>query len=252
MPINLSIDGHYFQYMEDFVDNTGIYILYWDINKPYIGQTTQFNTRKLKHLNEIRKGTHCNYKILEEYKKYNSEPTIDLMCKCTVNELNEYEEFFIKDFDSISNGLNIISGGYSVGKGINNPSSKYSEDQLLKVFNMLSEVTNSYKHIALTTGVALSTVKKIGQGVQHTWLQSRLPEIYSKILAISYKDRFSNSSSAGAKNIEYRKIRSPDGKTYTVTNTLKFSKEHNLPNGNLCLVLSGKRKSVLGWYGIND
>lgn len=232
--------------------DTGIYILYWDIDRPYIGQTTNFNTRKLRHFNEIRKGTHCNYKILNEYEKYKTLPNIELISKCSTEDLDWLEEFFIQDFNSIKDGLNIISGGYSVGKGINNSCSKYTEDQLILVFNLLSDINNSYKYISDISGVALTTVKKIGQGTQHTWLHSKFPEIHNKIKSISSKDRFSISSSAAAKGVIYRKIKSPDGTIYSVTNTLKFSKEHNLPNGNLCLVLAGKRNSVLGWYGIDD
>lgn len=63
--------------------------------------------------------------------------------------------------------------------------------------------------------------------------------------------RNSISRSAKKQCKEYRRIKSPDGIIYSVTNTLHFSNEHNLPNANLCSVLSGKRKSVKGWIGID-
>lgn len=228
-----------------------IYILYWDIDKPYIGQTVSFNTRKQRHYNEILKGIHCNSKILVEYTKYNRLPTIDILESCSSCRLNYLEEYYIKEFNSINAGLNILSGGYSVGLGTNNSCSKYSEEQLYKAYRLLTDPLNSYKSISTNTGIAETTIKKIGQGVQHTWLQEELPDEYDKIKLITSKARYSNSASASNRGIQYRKIKSPEGIVYSVTNTLKFSTEHNLPNGNLCSVLKGKRNSVNGWVGVD-
>jgi hypothetical protein len=229
-----------------------IYVLYWNIDNPYIGQTVNFHTRKLRHYNEISKQTHCNYKILTEYEKYGFiMPEIDILQSCDENSLSTLEEEYINEFDSIKNGLNIISGGYSVGFGTNNSCSKYTEEQLYAVFKLLSDVSYSYKTIADTTKVALTTVKKIGQGAQHQWLHTKYPEIYEKIKLISGKERYSMSASAKAQNKKYRNIKSPEGVIYEVTNTLQFSKQHDLPNGNLCLVLKGERNSVKGWVGVD-
>lgn len=122
--------------MEDLVDSC-IYILYWDINRPYIGQTTQFHKRCLRHLNELRKGIHCNYKIQGEYITYKTNPVIEVLQYAAIDQLDYLEEVYIKEFNSINLGLNIISGGYSVGTGINNPASKYTKDQLIKVYHLL-------------------------------------------------------------------------------------------------------------------
>lgn len=227
-----------------------IYILYWDINKPYIGQTTNFHTRSKRHINEIKKGIHCNYKIQEQFNKFKVDPHIEVLEYCKDDELNYLEELYIIDFNSIKNGLNIISGGYSVGKGIHNHASKYSEEQLVEAYKLLSNYTNSYKHISSITGIPINTIKKIGQGVQHHWLQETYPELYEKIKD-SGKLRYKHSASAINQNKKYRNIMSPTGKVFTVLNTLEFSKEHNLPNGNLCSVLLGKRNSVKGWVGID-
>lgn len=242
--------GLFFLLLEDFMDSC-IYILYWDISYPYIGQATNFRIRKNRHINEILKNIHCNYKIIREYKKYSILPKIEILQICPIEELNSLEEQYIFDFNSIESGLNIISGGYSVGYGINNSASIYTKEQLKIAFYMLAEVSNSYKHIASETNIKLDTIKKIGQGAQHTWLHLEYPEIYEKIKMISTKERYKNSACAGGQNKNYRKIMSPDGKVYTVTNTLAFSKEHNLPNANLCSVLLGNRHTVQGWKGVS-
>lgn len=228
-----------------------IYILYWDISRPYIGQTTNFSTRKNRHFNEISKRTHCNYKIIAEYDKYSMLPNIDVLQKCTAEELNNLEEFYIQEFSSIDYGLNIISGGHSVGYGTNNPASIYTKEQLIKAFTLLADVNNSYKNISNITGIKLDTIKKVGRGVQHTWLHTECPEVYEKIKMITTKDRYKTSACAVAQNKNYRKIVSPEGIVYTVTNTLAFSKEHNLPNANLCSVLLGNRHTVKGWKGVD-
>lgn len=236
--------------MEDLVDSC-IYILYWDINKPYIGQTTHFSKRRLRHLNELHKGIHCNYKLQNEYTLYKTNPIIEVLQYATTDQLNYLEESYIKEFNSINSGLNIISGGYSVGAGVNNPASKYTEDQLIKVYTLLGDYKNSYEFISKQTEVPITTVKKIGQGVQHVWLQEMFPVI-NEYIKIYSKQRYTHSACAASQGKQYRKIMSPTGKVYSVTNTLEFSKEHNLPNGNLCSVLLGKRRSVQGWIGIDD
>lgn len=235
---------------EDLVDNaTCIYILYWNIDIPYIGQTTNFRKRCNAHLSSLRRGDHCNYKIQKEFDILGIDPTIEILEECSLLHLNILEEQYIKEFDSINNGLNIISGGYSVGTGINNPASVYSEASLIKVFELLIDPYNSYKYISEQTSVAESTITKIVGGVHHRWLWEQYPEM-AIIIASSKKLRKTNSTCAASQNKKYRKIMSPDGKIYEVTNTLQFSKEHNLRNGNLCLVLTGKRKSVSGWVGV--
>jgi predicted GIY-YIG superfamily endonuclease len=226
-----------------------IYIMYWDINKPYIGQTVSYKKRVQVHTREIKNTTHCNSKVIAEYKKYGCMPTFDILEECSQEKLNYLEEFYIKDFDAIINGLNIISGGYSVGYGVNNPASKYNEEQLIEVYELLTDPHISLAEIANKTLVNISTVKKISQGVQHIWLAQSFPELHEKIQKVR-ELRNSISRSAIKHDKPYLRIQDPDGQIYTVTNTLHFANEHNLPNGNLCSVLLGKRRSVKGWIGV--
>jgi hypothetical protein len=223
--------------------------MYWDINTPYIGQTVSYKKRVQVHTREIKNGTHCNYKVMAGYRKYGCMPTFDVLEECSQYKLNDLEEFYIKDFDAIVNGLNIISGGYSVGYGVNNPASKYNEEQLVQVFEFLTNPYMSLADIADETLVKLSTVKKISQGVQHVWLTQMFPELHTKIQEVK-ESRNSISRSAMKHDKPYLRIQDPHGQIYTVTNTLHFAKEHNLPNGNLCSVLLGKRRSVKGWIGV--
>jgi predicted transcriptional regulator len=232
------------------VNTSGIYILYWDIDRPYIGQTVNFNKRAQSHLNALRRNDHVNYKITREYSLYNSQPNIELLLPCSTTELDMYEEWLIEEFDSINHGLNIISGGYSVGKGVNNSMSEYSEHQILEACKLLQNLDLSYADISKITGIKRHTLGKIVNGKQHVWIKENHPDIWKNIEGTS-KLRFSKSVSGSRSGQEYRKIKSPEGIIYTVINTLQFSKEHNLPNANLNQVLSGKRNSVLGWIGVD-
>lgn len=229
-----------------------IYILYWDIEYPYIGQTNRkLSIRASSHFNALKRGDHCNYKIQNMYDTRNILPNIEVLELCNESDLDILEELYISDFDSINSGLNIISGGYSVGKGVNNSASKYSRESLIQAFHLLSDINNSFKDITKITGIPKDTLTKINTGIQHNWLREEFPSVWEDIKTISSKSRYKSSSSALKQGKEYRDIMSPDGIVYSVNNTLEFSKEHNLPNGNLCHVLLGKRRSVKGWVGVD-
>lgn len=229
-----------------------IYILYWDIDYPYIGQTNRkLNIRARAHFNALKRGDHCNYKLQDIYRNKGTLPNIEVLQVCYESELDYLEELYISDFDSINNGLNIISGGYSVGRGVNNSSSKYSRESLIQAFELLVNINNSFKDITKITGIPKDTLTKINTGIQHTWLHEEFPELWNTIKNIPSKSRYSSSASAIKQGKQYRDILSPDGIRYSVSNTLEFSNKHNLSNGNLCQVLLGKRRSVSGWLGID-
>jgi len=233
------------------MDSPCIYIMYWDIEKPYIGQTVSLIKRKSAHFNAMIRGNHVNCKIQQKYNCTSTLPNIDVLQNCPVEQLNPLEEFFIQDFDSINNGLNIISGGYSVGYGTNNSASVYTEVQLVEVLRLLGDVKNSYEYITEKTSVLKDTITKIVSGIQHIWLREKYPDLYATMKSVDTKLRYRHSACASGQGKIYRKILSPDGTIYDVLNTLQFSKEHNLPNGNLCSVLLGKRKTVKGWRGLD-
>jgi hypothetical protein len=197
----------------------------------------------------MRRGAHDNYKIQKQFNAESILPTVEPLCYTPSGQLNTLEEYYISEFNSIDSGLNIITGGYSVGRGVNNPASIYTRDKLILAFKLLAEPTNSYKAIYELTGVPKSTLTKISSGAQHIWLQEEFPEVFTKIQSVG-KLRYTTSSCAKGQDKKYRRIRSPDGTIYEVTNTLQFSREHGLPNGNLCSVLLGNRNTVNGWVGI--
>lgn len=227
-----------------------IYIMYWSISNPYIGQTVDFRKRKRVHLSSIRNESHYNYKVLQEHTKYAKLPSIEILESASPECLNHLEEVYIEAFDSIRSGLNIISGGQSVGAGVHNPASVHAREALISCFLLLKDPFLSLVEISTLSGVPHTSVKKISQGAQHSWLHLEFPDVLFEVQKASYI-RNSYSRSAVKLGKQYRRIQNPSGEVFSVENTLQFSKEHGLPNGNLCSVLLGKRNSVKGWIGVD-
>lgn len=225
----------------------GIYIMYWNIDNPYIGQATDITIRRYKHLSDIRSKHHYNYKIRNEYLKYDTDPTFETLLECRSDELDLNEYYLIEEFDSITNGLNILSGGTSVGKGTNNSRSKYSEEQLIKVFNLLTDPSLGFNDISETTGVNRSTVSQIARGAQHIWLREKFPEVF-QIIKTTYDTRSSIIRTAQYQNITYPIVESPQGEIVTITtNVTDFCKVHNLQDTNMYKLFKGKIKQHKGW-----
>lgn len=225
----------------------GIYILYWDVSIPYIGQSINFSIRKTKHLSELRNSTHCNYKITNAYDKYKIMPNIELLEECASDSLNDLECYYIKEFDSIAHGLNIISGGYSVGLGTSNSNSKYTRDQLIDVFRLLTDVNKDYTSISNLTKVHRSTVNQIARGVQHVWLKEEFPEIFL-LIEQNYFIRASVVQRVQNKKTVYPNVLDPNGVIHSITTNLTdFCTLHNLQDTNMYKVFKGTRMQHKGW-----
>jgi hypothetical protein len=77
----------------------------------YVGQTTG-DCREATHFNELRKNKHFNPKIQLYYNKYGEDSLkFSLLMRCQEKDLNFWERWWIKSFDSIKNGFNIAEGG---------------------------------------------------------------------------------------------------------------------------------------------
>jgi len=53
------------------IKQMGIYKIENKVNKMiYIGSTTNFDNRKRKHIDDLKNGAHCNFKLQNDYDKY--------------------------------------------------------------------------------------------------------------------------------------------------------------------------------------
>lgn len=167
---------------------TGIYLLYFDeLDKVYVGQSTNITKRYTDHKSALRVSNHTNYKLQEAYNLYGF-PKIQILEECASSRLNDLEIFWTEEFDSFKNGLNTCYPGKGAGSGTNNHNSKYSMLQLLRVFRKLylcSNITDS--SIGRLYGVNESTVTSIRLGHSHIWLKEKYPWQYARIKKRKYR-----------------------------------------------------------------
>jgi len=98
-----------FDVSEEFKNFSGIYFISNSMNeKKYIGRTYNFKERYTEHKNSFKRKV-CNLK----FKELLNDISIDdlrfsVIELCDKSKLKEREEFWIKYYDSVKNGLNIF------------------------------------------------------------------------------------------------------------------------------------------------
>jgi group I intron endonuclease len=224
----------------------GIYRLCFNgTDQCYVGQSVDIERRFNQHLLSFSKCSAVT-KLQEAYNKY-GKPYFEVLCVCTISDLDNLEEEAIKIFDSVNNGFNTIALSELMhnNKGISNPNSKYSETQIIEAAKLLTDTDNTAKYISSVVGIPETTVRDIACFNSHNWLQEAAPEVYKKLLSVKglrYK----------AQSLEYRgksypPVLSPLDTVYTIKNLLKFCEEHVLDRSALRRVLQGKVKTHKGW-----
>lgn len=223
----------------------GIYLLRFNTDLVYIGQSRDIYRRYTTHCTKLLNGTHVNTKMAVAYGKY-GKPTLEILCECSEAELDKFELEAIEIFDCITNGLNIAPAGgdFPILNGEKNPSSKYSDELVISLVRFL--VLNKHKPLKVLAqefGIHYSTVKNISNGTSHTWLRKVLPEEYSQLLAIKGTRTVNTIAGKGIERIAV----SPEGVEYTVTNMAAFCKERGLNAGAFGEVMRKITKQHKGW-----
>lgn len=100
-------------------NQSGIYMILNNVNgKIYIGLSKNLHKRKNDHFNLLKKNKHYNYHLQNAFNKYGQDSFSFLVLQYVENNLNEWEKFWIKYFNSQKNGYNISMGGESVMLGL--------------------------------------------------------------------------------------------------------------------------------------
>lgn len=227
----------------------GIYSLTFIGSKDvYIGQSVNVENRWIAHKKYMKAGT-ANYKLQRMYNKVGL-PSLEILCTTDVkDELNILEAEAFDIFNSIDSGYNIAREPDIHQEGELNGSSKYTNIQIVEVFNLLLDPFNSYKAISDLTGVPRSTVNHIANCEAHSWLSREYPQDYSKLMALRGAARQAVSNSAKAKGKEYPIILSPSGEEFKVEIVSAFAAEHGLDASSLAKVLNRRPKYIThkGW-----
>lgn len=226
----------------------GIYALFWEEQDLiYIGQSVNIEQRFKEHLYSLKKLEHSNYKVQEAYNRYGIFSSL-IIEECSIEELNNKEILWTKEFNSINTGLNIVEAG-KAGYGINSNNSKYTKIQILRVFSLLYKYPHlSCKKIAHKTKVHFETVQSINNGYNHIWLQNSYPEQWKELVS-SRESRYLCSNPK-----KQALVKSPENIVYEVKGISVFAREHQLDIGALSKIINKQRKAHKGWtlYSIDS
>lgn len=93
------------------MNKSGIYALFCNkTNKYYIGKSINMQKRKSQHFQALNRNCHNNKQLQLDYNKYGEDSFSFLeLTTCPEDMLNHMENYWIKKYDSISNGYNIIN-----------------------------------------------------------------------------------------------------------------------------------------------
>lgn len=230
------------------MDKTGIYLLHFgNYNKVYIGQSVRINRRYLAHLALLRKNTHFNYKLQEDYNLYKLDPSIDILEECSSTELDNLEIQYIEEFNSIDTGYNITNGG-SIGRGYTASKSKYTKEELEEIFFLLTNPSLTNRDIAEITQQSVRLVETISYNKRHIWLAETYPEDRAKIdKIIADKSRSAECNDYNARKGIVFTVISPEGITHKFSNIARFADANGLNRSHLNQVILGKEKQHKGW-----
>lgn len=227
----------------------GIYCIIFDgCNQVYIGQSIRMESRWHDHLYALKHNKCSNYKLSKAYSLY-GEPSFNLLEECEVLELDSKEEDWIKEFNSYTDGLNLVPGSISA-RGLDSGNSTITKDSLLNVLDLLIQVPLfTIEQISTIAGISPSRVSDIQKGTTHVWLKEEYPNKYSTMLNLK-GDRFANRLTILSNKVDTVPIVvDRGGKEYVVSNVSEFSRTHGVDIGNFCKMLYGtvKYKCVKGF-----
>lgn len=232
---------------------TGIYrLVFKGTNKVYVGQAKNIEKRYTEHLYTFKHKL-ASKKLQQAYHQY-GEPTYDILCECTEEELTENENLAIDVCNAYRDGFNTlrVEGGSTRGlTGLQHPGSKYSKILILRVFSLLYTTTIPYSHIALKLGLSNQyLVNNIASGLHHLWLKTEYPIQFQKML-----DNKIVRNNTNLKTLtETKQIKSPNGEIHNISNIAEFCRSQpdlakNLVSAksSIAKVLRGVKPSHLGW-----
>ena len=146
------------------------FIINQENGKRYVGQTIRYSDRKSDHKRKLNNHTHVNAKLQNAWDKYGENAFIwekITYDNISAEELDEYEIYYIKKYNSVEDGYNIETGG-SHGRG-KDARSKLTFDQYAfaylgnKKYDGMTMRTGNY------LGVDSSCISAIRREQAYTW-----------------------------------------------------------------------------------
>lgn len=156
---------------------TGIYkITKKENGKCYIGQSNDCERRFKEHQT---KGVSSRIPVDIAIQKYGKDAfTYEIIETCSIEELNQKEQYWIKYYNSIEEGYNCSEGGNQQSIGTNNGRSKLTEEDVIEIRNAYKnhlkqkDVYEKYKNI-----ISFGYFQNLWQGRSWTHI---MPEVFTE------------------------------------------------------------------------
>ena len=156
---------------------SGIYIIRnKDNGKMYIGQSKNLESRWAQHKTELRANRHPNRYLQGAWNKHGEDAfEFEILEYCSLDELDEKEQYYIKFYDSGKKGYNLNKGGQGI-KGF-----KHTEEQISKMrriqsplivlqfdleFNVVARFEGGCVHAAKHYGFTKECIRKCCEHIQ--------------------------------------------------------------------------------------
>jgi len=245
----------------------------------YVGQGNNLGRREVEHFKELEKTVHFNSKLQNYYNKYGKKSLkFYILMEYPESELNFWETWWIKCFDSIENGFNFSPGG---GVFPTRNRSGYLQNIITNEivhFHSILEFASKYNLLpACVSAVLCGKANRVDEWFfpENEWRPRTLLDKYGKIHTfVSIKDfsikhglaresvcrllKKKKHSHKGWTNPNDKSILlpshskefslvSPDGNIFIGKNAASFCRSNGLRPGSINRIMSGERKSHKGW-----
>jgi len=162
----------------------GIYCLYFETDDGmfYVGQSVSIYNRYKAHCNALKNRKHGNILLQNLYNKYETQPSIAVVELANIENLDSLEKYWIEQFDSFYNGMNLTKGGAGEVLGEANPAALYDNAIYLDIVKQCANPDNTLVGVALALGISLNVVRNISCGRSCSFIGELIPELYQQML----------------------------------------------------------------------
>jgi group I intron endonuclease len=225
--------------------------------KRYIGQTVDYEKRKLEHIYRLTKSKHENLYLQRAWNKYGCIGfQFSLVEQCdTKEQLDRAERKWITEFNTLSrhHGYNLQNGGSGTSEINNRRRSKNSKPDgyptvvdkfgVIHTIENLREFARTHKLTQPGLRQVVVTKKYFHYKGWRLATEDTIGMSFDDESRIERGKRISNVKLA----IEYPNVISPDGTIYKVDHLRHFCVTHDLSIGNMSMLLRGKKLFYKGW-----
>lgn len=168
---------------------SGIYKITFPNNKIYIGLSNNMYRRMLEHNTDFRNNLPIEHAI-QKYGKITQFEILELIDPKDRQKMQEREQYWIKYYNSTNKdiGYNISYGGDGAGVGALNHEARFTEEEILGIYNELKNSELSLTELSKKYSITLSSISNINNGI--TYYHS----------SVSYPIRVDRRSNTGIKN----------------------------------------------------